>query len=143
MNIVNGQNLAPLQSAIEQGHSRNLTGDGGPFTYGLLSRKFVESMEPPVKRKFKAPAGYKPPPEADLVETVAEYRRISNELCRLARASAGLHLGHIKTTLPMLPPILRSLVKMPMGARFGLITAHDRRHLWQAEQVRSHPAYPR
>jgi hypothetical protein len=48
----------------------------------------------------------------------------------------------VKTILPVLPALLRPFVKMPLGARFALITAHDRRHLWQAEQVRNHASFP-
>ena len=46
LNVVDGQDLAPVRAAIADGKSRRLTGDG-PFTYGFLSRKFVASMEPP------------------------------------------------------------------------------------------------
>jgi len=95
-----------------------------------------------VRRKFKAPKYYEPPAEAGLLETMAEYRRISAELCRLAHASAGLDLAH-RVKHPTLPPLLRDLISMPLGARFALIAAHDRRHLWQAEQIRAHPDFPK
>src|SRR6266567_2570728 len=136
LNTVNQIDLAPLRTAIEVGRSRNLRGMG-PFTYGLLSRKFIASMEPPVRRRSTAPKAYQPPPEADLNTTLAEYRRISGEIRLLIEASAGLDLARAKTILPVLPPLLRTIVKMPLGARFALTTAHDRRHLWQAEQMRN------
>jgi hypothetical protein len=31
---------------------------------------------------------------------------------------------------------------MPLGGQLLLATTHDRRHLWQAEQVRNDPAFP-
>lgn len=142
LNIVNGQDLKPIQSAIEKGRRQGLTGRG-PFTYGFFSRKFIASMEPPVKRKFKAPEYYQPPADSDLAQTLGEYRRIASELRTLTRAAAGLHLGRVRTTLPALPAFLRPILKMPLGARFELILAHDRRHLWQADQLRNHPAFPR
>jgi hypothetical protein len=141
LNAVDGNDLAALRMAIEVGRSRKLTG-AGPFTYGLLSRKFAATAEPPVRRKRKAPQAYAPPPEADLATTVTEYRRISGEVRQLVQASAGLDLARVKTTLPALPAVLRAIFKMPLGARFALIAAHDRRHLWQAEEVRNHPAFP-
>ena len=137
LNTVNGPDVAVLQKALEAGIARRQFGEG-PFTYGLLSRKFVAGMEPPVKRKFKAPKNYQPPSESDPVETLAEYRRVSAAMRRLAQSAAGLHLARVKTTLPALPALLRTVIKMPLGARFELIAAHDRRHLWQAEQVRNH-----
>lgn len=142
LNLVDGQDLAPVRAAIDAGRSRKLTGTG-PFTYGFLSRKFIAGMEPPVKRKFKAPISYVPAAESDPQATLAEFRRISKELRTLAQNAAGLHLARVKTRMPALPAILRAIVKMPLGARFELITAHDRRHLWQAELVRNHPEFPR
>lgn len=142
LNVVDGQDLAPVRAAINDGKSRQLTGDG-PFTYGFLSRKFVASMEPPAKRKFKAPKNYTPDEESDPGATLAAFRRISQDLRSLAQSAAGLNLSRVKTSMPALPPLLRPFVKMPLGARLELITAHDRRHLWQAETVRNHPDFPR
>ena len=72
-----------------------------------------------------------------------EHNHDSAEMRRLAQSAAGLDLARVKSTLPALPALLRVIVKMPLGARFELIAAHDRRHLWQAEQVRNHPDFPR
>ena len=137
LNIVNGGDLAPLESAIVAGRASNRTGEG-PFTYGFLARKFVATMEPTSKRKIKAPKSYVPPSHAGKDETVKEYRRIAAELRRLAKSADGLHLARIKTSMPALPAVLRPFLKMPLGARLHVITAHDRRHLSQAEQVRDH-----
>ena len=142
LNVVNGQDLAPIGEAIRDARLRGLEG-APPFQYGPLSRRFIASMEPPIRSRFKAPKSYEPPPEADPGRTLAEYLRIAAELRRLAASSEGLDLRRVKTVLPALPPILRAIVRMPLGARFALIGAHDRRHLWQAEQVREHPNFPR
>ncbi len=141
LNVVNGQDLPALRQSIDAGRARQLTGTG-PFAYGFLSRKFVASMEPPVTRKFKAPKEYEPPTDAGLDQTLTAYRAISADVRRLVQAAEGLHLARVKTTLSTLPAIIRAVVKMPLGARFALITTHDRRHLWQAEQVRKHPRFP-
>ena len=142
LNIANGGDLAPLEAAIAKGRVGNRMGDG-PFTYGFLSKKFVATMEPGGKRKIKAPRLYVPPSQAAKEETIREYRRIAGELRRLTRSADGLHLARIKTSMPALPSALRPFVKMPLGARLHLITAHDRRHLAQAERVREHPDFPK
>ncbi len=141
LNTVNGGDLAALRMSIEAGKERRQTGDG-PFTYGFLSRKFVAVMEPPVTRKFKAPKYYEPVPESAPAETLAEYCRISGEIRKLMHASAGLDLARVKAVLAALPAPLRAILKMPLGARFELLAAHDRRHLWQADQVRNHVDFP-
>jgi hypothetical protein len=138
LNTVDGMDVAPLRSAVATG-----VRGSGPFTYGALSCKFVASMEPPVKRKMRAPKAYEPPPPASLEKTLGEYRRIVTEIRALAEAAEGLHLAKVKTSMPALPAFLRPFIKMPLGARLELIAAHDRRHLWQAEQIRNDPAFPR
>lgn len=146
LNAVNRADLAPLRTAIEDGRARGLTGEG-PFTYGFLSRKRVASMEPlgvspSARRKFKAPKQYEPPTESEVQQTLAEYRRISGEIRALAQRAAGLHLARVKTRIPYLSPWLLGVYKMPLGARLGMLAAHDRRHLWQAELVRGQADFP-
>jgi hypothetical protein len=141
LNVTNAGDLKPIEGAIARGRAANMKGQG-PFTYGSLSRKFVASQEPPIKKKFKAPKSFIPPPEVKIDEAVAEYRRIRKELRKLTQGADGLHLAKIKVELPALPAPFRWFVKMPLGARLALITTHDRRHLWQAEQVKADPAFP-
>jgi hypothetical protein len=142
LNIVNAGDIAPIGAAIESGRARGLTGDG-PFQYGSLSRKFIASMDVPVKKKFKAPKSYMPPADAEPAATIAEYARVSAELRRLAVSANGLDLARVKTEMPALPQPLRLFVKMALGARLTVLTTHDRRHLYQAEQVRNHDRFPR
>lgn len=141
LNMVNGPEPVALKAAIDGALRHKLTGEG-PFTYGMFSRKFIESQDLPIKKKFKAPKYYVPPPDAELDKTTAEYRGILAEVRKLALSARGLHLSRVKTILPALPAILRPILKMPLGARLALLTAHDRRHLWQAEQVRQHHQFP-
>lgn len=142
LNIVNRGDLPSIQAAIEKGYANKITGEG-PFAYGLLARKFVASQEPPVKRKFKAPKVYVPPPDAELEKTVSEYRQNSAKLRSLTQNAKGLDLARVKCDMPALPALLRPFVKMALGARLALITTHDRRHLWQAEQVQRDPGFPK
>ncbi len=141
LNIVNAGDIAPLRGAIERGRARGLTGEG-PYRYGSLSRKFIASMDLPVKKKHKAPKSYVPPADAEPESTIAEYARVAAELRKLAVSANGLDLARVKTEMPALPRPLRPFVKMALGARLTLITTHDRRHLWQAEQVRHHGQFP-
>jgi hypothetical protein len=141
LNATNKVALPALEAGILQGRASGKTGQS-PFQYGFVSRKFIASQEPPVKKKFKAPAAFLPRAEVDLDATMAEYRRISGELKRLTREADGLHLARVKIKLPALPAVLRAIVRMPLGGQLLLTTTHDRRHLWQAEQVRNDPDFP-
>jgi hypothetical protein len=136
LNATNSVALPAIETGIAKGRASGKTGRG-PFQYGFVARKFIASQEPPAKKKFKAPKLFLPPAEVDLDATMAEYRRISGELKRLTREADGLHLARVKIQLPALPAALRAIVKMPLGGQLLLTTTHDRRHLWQAEQVKS------
>ena len=139
LNVTNNFALGAIEIGIAKGRGKK---GEGPFQYGIVVRKFIASQEPPAKQKFKAPKLFLPPTDIDLDATIAEYRRISAQLKRLTREADGLHLARVKIEMPALPVVLRALVKMPLGGQLLLTTTHDRRHLWQAEQVRNDPAFP-
>lgn len=142
LNILNALDLAPLEALINSSRTRGITGQG-PFHYGYLSRKFAASQDLPIKSKFKAPKKFVAPPDMKLESTVAEYQRINREIRRLVLASDGLDWSRLKIGLSAMPAPVRALFKMPLGARFTLLVNHDRRHLWQAGQVRAHADFPK
>jgi hypothetical protein len=139
LNVTNGYALGAIKTGISKGRAKK---GEGPFQYGFLVRKFIASQEPPATKKFNAPKALLPPADIDLDATLAEYRRLSAELKRLTRDADGLHLARVKIEMTSLPPVLRPFLKMPLGGQLLLTTTHDRRHLWQAEQVRNDPGFP-
>ena len=142
LNILNVLDLAPIEALIQDARARGVTAQG-PFKYGYLSRKIAASQDLPVKSRFKAPRKFVAPPDMDLPGTVAEYRRINREIRRLVLASDGLDWSRLKIGMSAMPAPVRALFKMPLGARFTLLMNHDRRHLWQAGQVRAHADFPK
>lgn len=139
LNVTNGFALGAIENGIAEGRDKK---GAGPFQYGFLVRKFIASQEPPVTKKYTAPKVFLPAANIDKDATLAEYRHGASELKRLAKSADGLHLARVKIEMPALPAVLRVFVKMPLGGQLLLTTTHDRRHLWQAEQVRNDPAYP-
>src|SRR5580658_2996587 len=95
LNVTNSFTLKAVATGIAKGRSSGKTGQG-PFQYGFLSRKFIASQEPPVKKKFTAPKTFLPPADIDMDATLAEYRRVSGELRRMTREADGLHLARVK-----------------------------------------------
>jgi len=53
-------------------------------------------------------------------------------LAERVRRDDGLDLAHVRTISPV-----NRLLRMPLGAYFDFFIAHDRRHLWQARNVRN------
>ena len=136
LNVGNRTYLEPMRGAIEtarrQGRSRR-----GPIRQGFVERWFTESMEPPPRRKLRAPRKIVPSTvRLGKDEVLAEFRRLQGEAVALLSEASGLDLG-IRFPNPFIP-----LVAFTVGTGFLVITSHERRHLWQAEQVRGNPGFP-
>jgi hypothetical protein len=101
----------------------------GPFQYGLLARLFLWTLEPPVRMRFKAPAPFAPRPQPDLHEALTAFIARHDELQQLLIQADGLNLAAIRVESPA-----NAKLKLPVGAAFGVLTAHARRHLWQARR---------
>ena len=111
----------------------------GPVRYGLFARMMVTSMEPPVKWRMKTQRMFEPardPLQRDAV--LAELTASRGRILERVRQSVGLNL---KRTI-VVSPVSR-LIRVPLGAYLAFLAAHDRRHLWQARQVREASGFGR
>ncbi len=133
LNVGVTKTLPAFDRAIGEGRAKNQLAPG-PFRYGWFSRMMVASMEPPPKFRMKAPrllrvsvgGAYR---GADLLP---EFAAVRDQLAVRVRQADGLDLAHVRTISPV-----NRLLRMPLGAYFDFIIAHDRRHLWQARNVRN------
>jgi DinB superfamily len=133
LNVSVRHTLPAFDRAISEARAKGKTGTG-PFTYGWFSRWMVASMEPPPKRRmgtfkiFALPSGgtYR---GADVLD---EFLTVRDELARRVRESDGLDLAKVRVISPV-----NRLLRLPLGAYLAFVIAHDRRHLWQARQVRN------
>jgi hypothetical protein len=134
LNAGRGRDLDTIASSIAAARAKGIVGNG-PFRYGWLSSWIMKSQEPPPKRKFKAAKAYAPSPDVIAANALADYFRNTARLGELLQKADGLDLARAKT--PFGP-----LKWFPLGALLTHKITHERRHLWQAEQVRSHPNFP-
>jgi hypothetical protein len=137
LNATNRKMIAALEQSVRAGRQANLTSEG-PFSYGFLARLFHRMMEPPVKRKFKAPPVFVPTGSESWEKIQAEWNATHDKVDELLHQSNGLDLVRIKTTSPA-----SSWIKYPLGIAFWIHTSHDRRHLWQARNVINDARYPK
>ncbi len=135
LNVAAGLDFPRLAEEIERGRAAGLTGHG-PFRYGFFSRWFVGFMDAPPKFRVKATKIYLPPVGHLKDKVVPEFLSIHQGLLELVVKANGLDLARIKVASPAGP------FKLSLGQRFALVAAHDRRHLWQAWQVRKHRDFP-
>ena len=114
----------------------------GPFTYNILGRLMVRSMEPPPLFRFKAPAIFAPPatPQAQRArsEIMAGFRGYQVQYIDRLRQANGVDLAKAKVASPS-----NRLLHISLGSGFALQIAHERRHLWQARQILSRADFPR
>ena len=137
LGILGRRYLSALDETIERANAENLV-SRGPFRYGFLDRWIAHATEPPPGIRLRTPAAARPPDDQALAEVSENFHLLQNELRTRVRAANGLDLARAKVT----SPFVKSL-KMGLGPCFAFLLAHERRHLWQAWQVRNHDAFPR
>ena len=127
--------LPNIDAAIERGRRRKTI--GGKSSRGtLLGSWLIKSLEPPVKRRFKAPKTFQPLPDPDR-DAVGNFVRLRSELRERIGRSSGLDLGRIRLSSPAM-----KILRVSLGQAFRVLAAHDRRHLWQAHNVKRNEAFP-
>jgi hypothetical protein len=136
LNTTNAVFMEKIDAAMKDGRARGVLGDG-PYTYGFLSRWFLRALTPPVKTKFKAPKNMRPAPRRAMADLLPTWESSHQRITDMMRDSNGLDLARVKVASPA-----SKLISYPLGIAFWIATAHDRRHLWQARQVRNHPDFP-
>jgi DinB superfamily len=136
LNKVDWAYVRALDHGIEKARERGLVG-GRRIRYNSLERWFIRSLEPPPRRRFRAPKTVVPTEDHPREEVLERYLSTKDSLLGLLRRADGLDICRAKINSPLL-----KILRLRIGAAFALIAAHDRRHLWQANQVRRHPEFP-
>jgi len=103
----------------------------GPYKFSWLGKKFINNIEPPVKRKFKNPVRWAPDSKLSLQKIKDEYLALQDRYIDLLKRSGGLDIMRVK-----LPSPATSLLRFSIYEMFHVNAAHQRRHLWQAKNVK-------
>ena len=105
----------------------------GPYQHTWLGNKFAHSVEPPPRFKAKAPKVFVPPTVEHLLgPSTAAFLRLQDDYLARVRLANGLDLGRVRTASPV-----TSLIKLTLEETFILQASHERRHLWQARNVKT------
>jgi hypothetical protein len=123
--------LRAMQAAAERGRKKGKT-RRGPIQPGRIGTLAANLMEPPVKprRKMPAPKSTLPRPSPSLADSLETFNAAQEELRGFIQTNADLDL----TGILFVNPFLR-MFRLSLATGFTIILAHERRHLWQAEQV--------
>lgn len=132
LNKANSLYIPNLEAGFAHARQMQWFARGGNVRAGFLERWFANRQEPPYRLRVKAPAKFRPSAgryERDAI--LAQWVAIHQRLLELIRSDSDLDWNKVKIVSPV-----ASWLKISAIGVFAIIAAHDRRHLWQAEQIR-------
>ncbi len=133
--IMNAIYVKALQAAVENNRDqleprKNLIQPSGWFT-----RFFIGFEEPPPKLKLPAPRKIAPPSQLTSA-ILREFEGVQNQLVEFMRQWGDTDLGDLRVRDPLFP------MHLTVDTELLIVAAHNRRHLWQAEQVKATAGFP-
>jgi hypothetical protein len=130
LNITAEKYLPVLDAAIDSARRAGRT-SAGPFAYGFVERFFARTMEPPVQRRWmRAPAAFQASGRLAREPVMARFLAMQEGLDARVRRADGVDLRHVKVKSQFGP------MRFSLGQTFQILLAHERRHVWQAREVR-------
>jgi hypothetical protein len=116
------------EDALRRGRKRRR-----PAVPGLIGGWFVRIMEPPVTRRFKmrAPKKIVPRESPALQDAAREFLASQDDVRAFLRAYEDTDLTGVRFVNPFAPAI-----RFTLATGLHVLVSHDRRHLWQAWNVR-------
>lgn len=136
LNLTTERYLPVLRGGIADARRAGRLGSG-PFPLGLFERVFLGIMEPPARLTSKAPSAFVAPPNLDASATLERWVRLNEELGACIRSAEGVDLRRVKIRSQFGP------VSFSLAGTLTILLAHQRRHIWQAREVRKAPEFPR
>ena len=101
-----------------------------PAKPGFFGQKFVNSLEPPVKMRGKAPNKILPRPKRTRAEIMTSFHGGHAAFRRLVAECAEIDTNAVTFPNPFI-----TFVKMKVSTALNVIPAHARRHILQARHV--------
>jgi hypothetical protein len=129
LNLSSEAFLGRLQQAIAGARAEGLDSQG-PFRLDFFGWLLCRLLEPPYRMRVKTGAPFVPGAIAPADEVLGAFDRWQDALVDCVRSADGLAIDRVRVTSPF-----SARVKYSVYSSFRLVPVHQRRHLWQAEQV--------
>ena len=136
LNMLGDRYVHVIEPLLEEARTKRQTSATSP-RHGWFARWILSKTEPPPKRSFRAARSFRPPDEQPVTAVLPTFLHLQDQLIRQIDQAASLGAAHIKVPALAVRPL-----KFDLHLTFAWIAAHERRHLWQARQVRQHGAFP-
>lgn len=121
--------LPVLTLAIKDARKRGVVTKKAP-KMDVIGRVLRWFLEPPIRAKTKTAAPFVPRSVRAKAEAFGEFASLQSKLGELINAAHGLDLTRLRIVSPF-----DKRVKYNVFSAFRIVVAHQRRHLWQAEQA--------
>lgn len=122
--------LPLLQSAVDDARKRGVTATNRPPKMDLLGRVLRWFLEPPIRQRLKTSARFVPRSVRAKAEAFGEFAAFQSKLAELITSARGIDLNRVKVVSPF-----DKRIRYNLYSAFRILFAHQRRHLWQAEQA--------
>jgi DinB superfamily len=136
LNLVGHRCVPMLESTLTDARTQGLVGSG-PFRHGWLGDWIIAKTEPPSRHRYWAPRAFTPAQGQPLSAVLPAFRHLQDQLASQLEQAVGVDLARVKMPAPE-----ARMLRFNLHVTFCWIAAHERRHLWQAMQVRTHAAFP-
>jgi hypothetical protein len=120
--------LPTLRKAIDDAKRQKKKKTAKP-KMDLLGRVLAWFLEPPIRTRVKTAAPFVPKSTRAKAEAFGEFATLQEKLVDLLREAREADLG-VKIVSPF-----NRRVRYNLYSAFRIVAAHERRHLWQAEQA--------
>jgi hypothetical protein len=126
LSISSAQFLPVLRKALEKGRSGKAKRKPRMDMIGSILRWF---LEPPIRRRMKTAAPFVPKAIRAKADAFSEFAALQEKLVELLREARD---GDLRQKI--ISPFDKR-VRYNVYSAFRIVAAHERRHLWQAEQT--------
>ena len=132
--MTNESYLAPMHAALEGQPDAPVP----QINQGWFARWFIRNfVEPsPGSKRVSAPRQIRPSTRIEL-SILDRFVASNGALRKTILQAARKDVNRIRFKNPFVP-----LVRFTVGTGFQILTAHERRHLLQAQRVRNAPSFP-
>jgi hypothetical protein len=138
LNVANAMYVDCIDRAIASARAADRR-PRGPLSSTVFGRWFVASLEPPVRARLRAARKIRPAAaRLHKAEVWPAFVRIHGQIRTLLREGARVDLNSARFRNPFV-----GIVFMRSSTAFRVMSAHDRRHIWQATNVRRTPGFPK
>lgn len=122
--------LPVLQAALDDARKRGIIATNRPARMDVIGRVLRWFLEPPIGRRVKTSARFVPRSVRAKAEAFGEFAAFQSKLAELINSARGVDLNRVKVVSPF-----DKRVRFNLYSALRIVIAHQRRHLWQAEQA--------